>query len=144
MNKQIKFSLIALVALVLLAFAGWQLFGASLTETVKQKLIQTASNSLNGSLSVGAVDFSTSGSLTAKQVALKDKTGALVASVQSLSIQFDLSDLLSRRFDVERVRSVNLDGMLLNLDQNKQKQWNATTVLKSATQPAAPDRKSVV
>ena len=138
MNKQIKFSLIALVALVLLAFAGWQLFGASLTETVKQKLIQTASNSLNGSLSVGAVDFSTSGSLTAKQVALKDKTGALVASVQSLSIQFDLSDLLSRRFDVERVRSVNLDGMLLNLDQNKQKQWNATTVLKGATQPAAP------
>ena len=138
MNKQIKFSLIAFAALLLLAFGSWQLFGASLTETVKQKLIQTAANSLNGSLSVGAVDFSTSGSLTAKQVALKDKSGALVASAQSISIHFDLSDLLSRRFDVERVRTVNLDGLVLNLDQNKQKQWNATTVLKSAGQPATP------
>ena len=137
MNKRIKFSLIALVALVLLAIGGWQLFGASLTETVKQKLIQTASNSLNGSLSVGAVDFSAGGSLTAKQVELKDKSGALVASVQSLSISFDLSDLLGRRFDIERVRTVSMDGLILNLDQNKQKQWNATTVLKSVGSPSA-------
>ena len=138
MNKQIKFSLIALAALFLLAFAGWRFFGASLTETVKQMLIQTAANALNGSLSVATVDFSTSGSLAAKQVALKDKSGAFVASAQSLSIHFDLSDLLSRRFDVERVRTVTLDGLVLNLDQNKQKQWNATTVLKSAGQPTTP------
>ncbi len=138
MNKQIKFSLIALAALFLLAFGSWRFFGASLTETVKQMLIQTAANALNGSLSVATVDFSTSGSLAAKQVALKDKSGALVASAQSLSIHFDLSDLLSRRFAVERVRTVTLDGLVLNLDQNKQKQWNATTVLKSAGQPATP------
>ena len=140
MNKRIKVSLMALGALVLLAVGSWQLFGASLTDTVKQKLIQTASTSLNGSLSVGAVDFSASGSLTAKQVELKDKTGALVASVNTLSIDYDLSDLFGRRLDIERVRSVTLDGLVLNLDQNKQKQWNATTVLKnSSPPPATPD-----
>jgi hypothetical protein len=137
MNKRIKVSLMALGTLVLLAAGSWQLFGASLTDTVKQKLIQTASTSVNGSLSVGTVDFSASGSLTAKQVELKDKTGALVASVKTLSIDYDLSDLFGRRLDIERVRSVTLDGVVLNLDQNKQKQWNATTVLKSASPPAA-------
>ena len=131
MNKRIKVILMALGALVLLAVGSWQLFGASLTDTVKQKLIQTASTSLNGSLSVGEVDFSASGSLTAKQVELKDKTGALVASVKTLSIDFDLSDLFSRRLDIERVRAVTMDGIVLNLDQNKQKQWNATTVRRS-------------
>ena len=136
MNKRIKFSLIAIVALLLLVVGSWQIFGGSLTDIVKQKLIQTASTSLNGSLSVGAVDFSASGSLTAKQVELKDKTGALVASVKSLSIDFDLSDLFGRRLDIERVRTVHMDGLVLNLDQNKQKQWNATTVLKTATPPS--------
>ena len=110
MNKRIKVSLMALGALVLLAVGSWQLFGASLTDTVKQKLIQTASASLNGSLSVAAVDFSFSGALSAKQVELKDKTGTLVASIKSLSIDFDLSDLFGRRLDIERVRNVHLDG----------------------------------
>ncbi len=135
MNKRFKFSLIALVALILLVFGSWQLFGTSLTETVKQKLIQTAAASLNGSLSVSTVDFSASGSLTANQVELKDKLGALVASVKTLSIDYDLSDLFGRRLDIERVRTITMDGLDLHLDQNKQKQWNATTVLKNASPP---------
>ena len=139
MNKRIKVILMALGALILLAVGSWQLFGASLTDTVKQKLIQAASTSLNGSLSVGAVDFSLAGSLTAKQVELKDKSGAPVASVKTLSIDYDLSDLFGRRLDIERVRAVTIDGLILNLDQNKQKQWNATTVLRNvSTPPATP------
>ena len=137
MNQRIKFGLIAIIALIILGVGSWQLFGASLTDMVKQKLIQTASTALNGSLAVGAVDFSPTGSLTAKQVELKDNTGALVASVKNLSIDFDLSDLFGRRLDIERVRAVTLDGLVLNLNQNKQKQWNATTVLKNASPPLA-------
>ncbi len=145
MNKNSRLILsIAFAVLVIGGAIAWKMSGTSVAETVRNWMIQTASRSLNGSLSVGEVDFSFSGSLVAKQVLLKDKTGALVASAKTLAVDFDISDLLSRRFDVSRVRNVKVDELVLNLDRNKEKIWNASTVLKSTgAKASSPEPASI-
>lgn len=131
MNKNAKLISIITIALLLSGAFAWKIAGSSATEAVRQWMIQTVSRSLNGSLSVSEVDFSFSGAIVAKQVSLKDKTGSLVASAKTLAVDFDISDLLGRRFDVSRVRQVTIDGLVLNLDRNKENVWNASSVLKA-------------
>lgn len=138
MNHKLKFFLIGVALMSLAVAAVWNLSGASVTGAVKQFILQTAANSINGTLSVGDVAFSMSGNMLAKQVELKDKAGTLIASAQTLSIDFDLADLLTRRFDVDRVRKISLDGLILNLSRDKEAHWNTEGVLrKTAASPTA-------
>ena len=136
MNRKLNYLLISVAIISLVAAIAWNLSGSSVTGTVRQFILRTAANSINGTLSVGDVAFSMSGTMIAKQVELKDKAGALIASAQTLSIDFDVTDLLSRQFDVDRVRKISLDGLVLNLNRDKEAHWNTEGVLrKSATGP---------
>ena len=141
-----KYLLIGIAALLVITGAAWRLSGASITDTVKQYILHTAANSINGSLTVGEMDFSLSGSFVAQKVEIKDITGALVASAQTLSIDIDLTDLLARRFDIGRVRKISLDGLVLNFSRDKDAHWNTSEILKknlpvlpSAIPPAPPE-----
>ena len=139
MNQKRKLLLIGVIVLFLGLLFAWKISGSSVTGLVRNFILQTASNAVNGTLSVGDVDFSLSGHLVAKQVELKDKSGGLIASAQTLSIDFDLMDLLSRRFDVERVRKISVEGLVLNLIRDKNERWNAKEALrKTQEKPSAP------
>ena len=60
-----------------------------------------------------------------------------MAEAKTLSLEFDLSDLINRRFDASRVRSINLDDLVLNLIQDDKKQWNAVRVISGENRTAA-------
>lgn len=129
MNSRMKPAIIGLVLLAAVAVAAWEFSGTYLAKTVQQSLLQTANSSVNGSLTVGEVEFSLGGGVVAKQVELKDKAGKLVASSKSLTIELDLSDLLSRRVDITRIRKIKLDGLRLQLNRDSEKHWNVMDVL---------------
>jgi hypothetical protein len=130
MSRKSNYLLIGFVVLVLAATAAWRISGASLSGAFRSLLLNRVAGSVNGSLSVGDVDFSLSGSLVAKDVELRDPAGHLVASVQLLSIDLDLTDLLGRRLDIERIRKVSFDGLILDLVRDKDSRWNATETLR--------------
>lgn len=129
--------LVGLLLLLLGFSAFWRFSGASLTGPLKQFILQTAARSVNGSLTVGEVDFSFSGSLLARQVLLTDKEGALIASAETLSVDLNLSDLLGRRIDMERIRKITLDGLVLHLRRNQGARWNTSDIPKHRSEPTA-------
>ena len=136
MNPKAKYLLIGLIVGLLAVTAAWKMFGASATGAAKQFLLQTASSSINGTLSVGDVEFSLPGSLVVRQVELKDKSGALIAAAKTLTLDLDVSDLLSRSFDISRIRKVSLDGLTFNLSRDKESRWNVTEALPKSTAPS--------
>ncbi|MBP2667100.1 MAG: hypothetical protein H6Q76_2080, partial [Firmicutes bacterium] len=136
MNPKAKYLVLGLIVGLLAVTAAWKMFGASATGAAKQFLLQTASSSINGTLSVGDVEFSLPGALVVRQVELKDKSGALIAAAKALTLDLDVSDLLSRSFDISRIRKVSFDGLILNLSRDKEKRWNVTEALPKAS--AAP------
>ncbi|MHC1761604.1 MAG: hypothetical protein AB9917_19235 [Negativicutes bacterium] len=139
MNSKWKYTLVGLVVAGLLLTVSWRLSGASLARVVQQHLLQTTATSGIGVLSVGTVDFSLSGALVANQVELKDKSGALIASARNLTIDLDMSDLLSRRLDISRIRKLDLDGLVLHISR-----WNITeTTTKTSATPAVVFRGKV-
>ncbi|NMC32322.1 MAG: hypothetical protein GYA36_07680 [Veillonellaceae bacterium] len=139
MNKTAKLVLIGLFVLIAAGLAYWQFSGASLTGVARQLILQTAGKSINGTLTLGEIDFSLAGELTAQQVAVHDKGGALVAAARKLTLKLDLSDILSRSLDIGRVRSVRLDGLTLQLSRDRQERWNVSeTLRRPAAEPAAP------
>ena len=145
MNSKWKYALVSLVVAGLGLTVLWRLSGDSLARIVKQQLLQTAATSVTGVLSVGTVDFSRSGSLVANQVELKDKSGALIAAARTLTIDLDMSDLLSRRLDISRIRKLTLDGLVLHISRNKDLRWNITeTTTKPSATPAVVFRGKVL
>jgi hypothetical protein len=126
MSSKLKFTLIGLLAFLLVAAAAWKLSGASVAGIARQYLLEAASKSIVGTLSIGSIDFSMSGSLVANQVELKDASGGLIASARTVTLDLDVSDLLSRHFDFSRIRKVSYDGLILNLSRNKELHWNVT------------------
>ena len=145
MNPKAKYLLIGLIVGLLIVTAAWKMFGASATGAAKQFLLQTASSSINGTLSVGDVEFSLPGSLVARQVELKDKSGALIAAAKTLTLDLDVSDLLSRSFDISRIRKLSFDGLILNLNRDKERRWNVTEALpKSSAAPLSIFRGMLV
>ena len=136
MNSKWKYALVGLLVAGLGLIVLWRISGESLARIVKQQLLQTASTSVNGVLSVGTVEFSMSGSLVADHVELRDKSGVLIAAARTLTIDLDMSDLLSRRLDISRIRKLTLDGLVLHIKRNKDLRWNIT---ETTTQtPATP------
>ena len=139
MKSSAKFVLIGAVALIAAGLAFWHFSGASLTGVARQLILQTAGKSINGTLTLGEVDFSLPGDLTAQQVAVHDKAGALVAAARKLTIRLDLGDILSRSLDIGRVRNVRLEGLTLQLNRDRQERWNVSETLRRPTaEPAAP------
>jgi hypothetical protein len=133
MSMKFKYPLIGLVVVFVALTAGWKVFGASMTGTTKQFLLQTASNSINGTLSVGDVEFALPGALIANQVEVKDKSGALIASARTLALDLDLSELLSRSIDIGRIKKIRLEGLVLHFSRDKEHRWNATEALPHST-----------
>ena len=145
MNSKWKYALVGLVVAGLGLTVLWRLSGDSLARIVKQQLLQTAATSVNGVLSVGTVDFSMAGSLVADQVELRDQAGVLIAAARTLTIDLDMSDLLSRRLDISRIRKLTLDGLVLHISRNKDLRWNITeTTTKPSATPAVVFRGKVL
>jgi uncharacterized protein involved in outer membrane biogenesis len=139
MKNPVKLVLIGLFALIAAGLAYWQFSGASLTGVARQLILQTAGKSINGTLTLGEIDFSLAGELTAQQVAVHDKAGALVAAARKLTLKLDLGDILSRSLDIGRVRSVRLEGLTLQLNRDRQERWNVSeTLRRPAAEPATP------
>lgn len=124
MNRKGKYVLAALALFLAALATAWQLSGASLTGTIRQIILQTAAKSINGTLTLGDVDFSWSGNLSIRQVNLKDATGKPVAAAQSMSIEFSWSDVLSRNIDISKIKKIKLDGLDLQLSRDKNFRWN--------------------
>lgn len=138
MNPKRKYILIGLALILISAAVVWHQSGSSMTGTMKQIILQAAAKSINGSLSIGDVDFSWSGSLTAQNAILKNSTGKLVASTQSVSIEFSWSDVLSRSIDVSKIKKIKLDGLVLHLARDKDSKWNVSSLIrKDAPTPSA-------
>ena len=139
MKKPVKLLLIGIIALIAAGLAFWQFSGASLTGIARQVILQTAGKSINGTLTLGAVDFSLAGELTVQQVAVHDKGGALVAAARKLTLKLDLGDILSRSLDLGRIRTVRLEGLTLQLNRDQQERWNVSeTLRRPAAEPTAP------
>ena len=118
MKNPVKLVLIGIIALIAAGLAFWQFSGASLTGIARQVILQTG-KSINGTLTLGAVDFSLAGELTVQQVAVHDKGGALVAAARKLTLKLDLGDILSRSLDLGRIRTVRLEGLTLQLNRDQ-------------------------
>ena len=139
MKNPVKLILIAIFALIAAGLAYWQFSGASLTGVARQLILQPAGKSINGTLTLGEIDFSLSGDLTAQKVAVHDKAGALVAAARKLTIRLDLGDILGRSLDIGRIRTVRLEGLTLQLNRDRQERWNVSeTLRRPAAAPAAP------
>ena len=139
MKNPVKLVLLGAIALIAAGLAFWQFSGASLTGVARQLILQTAGKSINGTLTLGEVDFSLPGDLTAQQVAVHDKAGALVAAARKLTLKLDLGDILGRSLDVNRIRSVRLEGLTLQLNRDRQERWNVSeTLRRPAAEPTAP------
>ena len=119
MKNPVKLILIAIFALIAAGLAYWQFSGASLTGVARQLILQPAGKSINGTLTLGEIDFSLSGDLTAQKVAVHDKAGALVAAARKLTIRLDLGDILGRSLDIGRIRTVRLEGLTLQLNRDR-------------------------
>lgn len=137
MSKKHLLVIAGSLVILLIAALFWQWSGSAVTGRVQQWLVDTASRSLNGTLRIATMDFSFSGSLVARQVELLDASGNKIFASEIVAVDFDLSDLFGRRFDLERVRKIRIEKGLLHLVQNDEKQWNAVQVLKTDAKPAS-------
>jgi len=56
-----------------------------------------------------------------------------------------MSDLLSRRLDISRIRKLTLDGLVLHISRNKDLRWNITeTTTQTSATPAVVFRGKVL
>ena len=122
--KRMKIAGIAVLVVLVGFYAAVKIAGSTLSGTVKQLVLSAASESLNGSLTVGDIDLSVFGSLVVKNPVLKDKGGKQIASASAISIDFDISDLISKRYGIDRVRKIVVEEGVFELIRDKDEQWN--------------------
>lgn len=135
MNRKRYYVLVGLALLLAGIAIVWQLSGASLTGTIRQILLQSAAKSINGTLSLGDVNFSGSGHLSIRQVALKDAAGKPVAAAQAMSVEFSWADVLSRSIDISKIKKITLDGLDLQLSRDQTSHWNIAGILRKDSAP---------
>jgi translocation and assembly module TamB len=81
------------------------------------------------------MDFSFSGSMTARQVTVYDSSNAVIGTSDQVVIRFGLWDLLSGNFSPEALQSVTVDNPVILVD-NKDGRWNWEDLFKS--EPGQP------
>ncbi len=107
----------------------------------KQQVLQGAEKSLNGALSFGEVRLSGFMEVTAEDVELKDKSGAVVFVAPQVSVRISLFDLIRHYSDapLRAVSSIEVGkGSKVFLHRYENKDWNVQGLLKPSadTQPA--------
>jgi hypothetical protein len=123
--KRMKIIGIAVLVLFVGFYAAVKITGSTLSGTVKQLVLSAASESLNGTLTVGEVDLSLSGSLVVKNPVIKDKDGKQIAAASAVSVSFDISDLLGKKFGMDRVRKITVEDAVFDVVRDKDERWNA-------------------
>lgn len=95
--------LVLLVAAVALLHTDWG------RQQVRQEIEQALNERLAGRLSIGRVEGSVLGDLTLHDVVVENRAGQLVASVDTLRIDFALLPLISQRFEARLVSLRDLE-----------------------------------
>ncbi len=129
---------ILLVALLLVLLAGGLLWNSLMSKAVsvaQTQVIAKANENVNGKISIGSMDFSFSGSMTARQVTVYDRSDAVIGTSDQVVIRFGLWDLLSGNFAPEALQSVTVDNPVILVD-NKDGRWNWEDLFKS--EPGQP------
>ena len=127
--KRLKIIGIAVLVLFVGFYAAVKIVGSTMSGTVKQLVLSAASEALNGTLTIGDVDLSLSGNLVIKNPVLKDKDAKQIAAASAVSISFDISDLLGKKFGMDRVRKIVVEDAVFDLIRDKDERWNAGDAL---------------
>jgi len=126
---------IGCVVIVLLAIV-LKVNAPRIAQVVGSLVVERAAESLSGKLAVGGIDFSLFGDTTLHNVVLSDNGGAVVATCNELAIGYSFADLLRGNLTMDKVQSIQLSGLKLNLIQDKAGRWNVENLFKFGNQPS--------
>lgn len=137
-KKWLKIALITcgILALTTIILAAVIRYNApKIAPAVGKMVLERAATSLNGKLEAGEVDISLFGATILRNVKLTDAKGAAVLTCEELTVDFSLADLLKGNFAMDRIKSVELAGAKLSLEQDKSGRWNTENLVKKSDQP---------
>ena len=121
------------LAIILLVIVV-RLNAPKIAPVVGKMVLDRAAASLNGKLEAGGIDFSLFGATILRNVRLADAKGAAVLSCDELTVDFSFADLIRGNFSLDRVKSVELSGARINLEQDKAGRWNTENLVKPSEQ----------
>jgi hypothetical protein len=117
---------ILLVAGLLVLLGGGLLWNSLVSKAVsvaQTQVVAKANENINGKIGIGSIDFSLSGSITAHQVTVSDRSDTVIGTSDQVFIRFGIWDLLSGNIDLQTLQSVTLDSPVILVD-NKDGHWN--------------------
>lgn len=122
---------LAVIALIVVV----RLNAPKIAPAVGNMVLERAATSLSGKLEAGGIDISLFGATILRDVKLTDAKGALVLACDELTVDFSFADLLGGNFAMGRIKSVELTGAKINLEQDKAGRWNTENLVKPSDQP---------
>ena len=80
---------------------------------VAGKIVETANNSLNGTVDIGRIEGSLTDRFTVHDVVVKDAQGDVVVRIAELLVDFSVTPLFSRTVSVDLLRTTGLEAHLV-------------------------------
>ncbi|MDR3592596.1 MAG: hypothetical protein P4N41_23315 [Negativicutes bacterium] len=130
MAKRYKILLAALLLVLLGGGLLWNSLMSKAVSVAQTQVLAKANENINGKLSVGSIDFSFSGSMTARQITVYDRANAVIGTCDQMVVRFGLWDLLSGNLDPQSLQSITLDNPVILVD-NKEGRWNWEDLFRS-------------
>lgn len=130
MAKQYKILLVA-TALVLLSLGLlWNSIISKAVTVAQTEVVAKANENINGKIAIGSLDFTLSGTITARQVTIYDHTDAVIGTSDQVLLRFGVRDLLSGNVDLQSLQSVTVDNPVILVD-NKDGRYNWEDLFKT-------------
>ena len=122
-NKQ-KILLAGAVIVLLIAGFSWNFLVAKAANIAQAKIVAKVNDNINGKLSIGAVDISLLGTVTAANVTVYDDHGVVIGKSDKISVEYGLSDLLSGNVDFQSLKTITLENpVILMVEQDGVLNW---------------------
>ncbi|MDR3564334.1 MAG: hypothetical protein P4N59_23255 [Negativicutes bacterium] len=120
----------ALILMLLMIIVAWKIALPGVTTAARDYLLSQASKSINGRLEVGSINLSPFGQASFGQVRLFNQANSLIAECELISFDFSPGDLWRGNLDLNTVRTITVDGLKLDLQQDEKGNWNIATITK--------------
>jgi Uncharacterized protein conserved in bacteria len=131
MSKRTKVALAAGLAALLVFGFWWNSLLTKMASVAQAQLVAKANENVNGTVTIGKMEFSIFGTLTANAVTVSDRHNAVAGRSERIAIRFGLGDLLTGHADLSAVKSVTLENTVITLASGADGRWNWEDLLKT-------------
>ena len=135
--------LAVLVVALVLAGLSWTYLVSHAPSIIKAKVLEQAGEALDGTVTVGSLDVSLTGTVLAHQVAVYDQSGTKIGQADHIRMDVSFDDLLSRRFDLQALKKITLENPGIVLSQTDGR-WNWENIVKNKTDKPLAFRGQII